>query len=268
MRLLHAALAAIFLFVLAPVAHARSHELRDPMPVAVPAGISQEVLTESIKRVLAGRGWEVTGESEGTIDSTLFIREHVARIHITYDARQVAFTYVDSVNLEYQEKKGKRFIHGNYIGWIDYLISDLNLRLQFPVAPATTAAAPAVTSTAAAATAAPAPASDADPLLRAGRGVGIRDVTAISGPAVLEAPEKKSMALVILTGGERSKTVAPGSYVVTVGCVVGGFGMRFEKAMTVERGYDYLFDCEGYAAARAKLRVTRAPLTATPAATP
>ena len=130
MRFASVVLAALSLFAFAPGVQARSQELVDPAPVSVPAGMDQEALVKDIKRALIGRGWAVASEQPGVIESTLHLRDHVARIKVTYDTQQVQFAYVDSTNLDYKERKGKRMIHGNYLGWISYLVADLTTNMQ------------------------------------------------------------------------------------------------------------------------------------------
>ena len=134
MRPMHVVLAVLSLFAFTGAVHARSAPLVDPDPVAVPAGLAQAQLVKDIKRTLLGRGWAITAEQPGRIDSTLNLREHVARIRVTYDAGQVRFAYVDSSNLDFAMKKGKPHIHGNYLGWIGYLVSDLSTNLQLSAA--------------------------------------------------------------------------------------------------------------------------------------
>ena len=75
------------------------------------------------------RSCRCSREQPGTIDSTLHLREHVARIKVDYDASQVRIAYVDSSNLDFKEKRGKRYIHGNYLGWIGYLVNDISTNL-------------------------------------------------------------------------------------------------------------------------------------------
>jgi hypothetical protein len=130
MRLPHILLAALSLFAFAGAVQARNAELIDPNPVAVPAGLSAEQVAKDIKRALIARGWEVTAEQPGQIDSTLHLREHVARIQVTYGTSSVRLAYVDSSNLDYAEKRGKRYIHGNYLGWLGFLVNDLETNLK------------------------------------------------------------------------------------------------------------------------------------------
>lgn len=124
-------LAAVLALIMAcGVAQARKAELADPDPVAIPAGLDQEQVTKDIKRALIGRGWSINDEKPGEIQSTLFLREHVARIRVTWDQKQVRLAYVDSDNLDYKEKQGKRYIHSNYLGWIGFLVQDLNTNFE------------------------------------------------------------------------------------------------------------------------------------------
>ena len=130
MRFLQGLFALLVLFAMAGQADARRAPLVDPEPVAIPAGLGTEQVVADIKRALIGRGWTVTAEQPGQIDSTLHLREHVARIRVSYDAQQVRFAYVDSSNLDYKLKRGKPYIHGNYLGWLGYLVGDLTTNLQ------------------------------------------------------------------------------------------------------------------------------------------
>lgn len=133
MRLMHLMLAALCLAAFAAfpgAVQARSAPLIDPDPIAIPAGTDPAKVAKDIKRALMGRGWSITNEQPGQIDSTLNLRAHVARIRVSYDAKHVRFAYVDSNNLDYKLKGGKPYIHKNYLGWIGYLTTDLSTNLQ------------------------------------------------------------------------------------------------------------------------------------------
>jgi len=108
----------------------RQAPLVDPPPLAVPTGMTQVQVSKAIKAALAGRGWAVAGEKDGVIDASLHLRKHVANIRISYDARQVRFAYVSSSELKYEEKRGRRYIHKNYLGWIQNLVDDTGRDLQ------------------------------------------------------------------------------------------------------------------------------------------
>ena len=129
-RALHACLAVLSLFAFAATVQARESVLADPAPVAIPSGLAQDLVVKDIKRALAGRGWEVTGEQPGQIDATIHLREHMAKIKVTYDEAKVQFAYVDSSNLDFSEKRGRRYIHRNYLGWMTYLTTDLATNMK------------------------------------------------------------------------------------------------------------------------------------------
>lgn len=108
----------------------RQAPLVNPDPIHVPAGLTDAQVAKAISSALIGRGWSVTAEKAGETDASLHLREHVARIAITYDASAVQVKYLDSENLKYEMKDGKPYIHKNYLGWIEYLVQDLNRSLQ------------------------------------------------------------------------------------------------------------------------------------------
>lgn len=134
MRLLQLLLAALVLALPSLPAHARSAVLADPAPVAIPAGLSQEQVVKDIKRALIGRGWAISSQAPGQIESTLNLRDHEARIRVTYDSTQVQLAYLDSRNLDYREKRGQRLIHSNYLGWIGFLVKDLDTNFKVSAA--------------------------------------------------------------------------------------------------------------------------------------
>lgn len=130
MRLLQPLLLIIALMLPQADAIAGREEIVDPAPVAIPAGLSEEQVVKDIRRALIGRGWTVKDQRPGEIDSELHLRDHVAIIKIAYDAKDVRISFVDSQNLDYREKKGKRYIHSNYLGWIGFLVQDLNTNFE------------------------------------------------------------------------------------------------------------------------------------------
>ena len=100
--------------------------LVDPEPVAIPAeGVTPDEVAQAIKAALIGRTWTVEKMAPGRIDAALYIRKHVARVAITYDASTIRIAYQSSENLDYKEKRGKRYIHDNYLGWIENLVGDI-----------------------------------------------------------------------------------------------------------------------------------------------
>lgn len=131
MRLIAIVLSALALFAFSGDVFASRHApLVDPAPVAVPPGATESSLSKDIKRALLGRGWTITDEKPGEIESTLFLRDHVAKIHISYDLKTVRINYVDSKNLDYTTRNGTPYIHANYLSWVQNVINDLNVNMQ------------------------------------------------------------------------------------------------------------------------------------------
>lgn len=108
----------------------RQAPLVDPDPITIPAGLSAQDVARAIKMSLINRTWTVTREAPGEIDATLNLRDHVARIAITYDDAQVRIAYLSSENLKFEEKRGTRYIHKNYLSWINNLTGDISRQLQ------------------------------------------------------------------------------------------------------------------------------------------
>lgn len=130
MRFAAIVLSVLALFAFSGAAHARKAPLTDPAPVSIPAGLDQEQVTKDIKRALIGRGWAIEQEQPGDITTVLHLRDHVARVHVTWDAGTIRIAYVDSTNLNYEDRRGKRFIHPNYLGWVNNIAQDMKTNLQ------------------------------------------------------------------------------------------------------------------------------------------
>ena len=108
----------------------RQSPLIDPAPLPVPPQTTVEQVAKAIKAALLHREWTITSEQPGEIGSTLHLRDHIARITITYDTREIRIRYVDSSNLKYEVKRnGTRLIHSNYAGWIQNLVADVRQNL-------------------------------------------------------------------------------------------------------------------------------------------
>ena len=131
MRFAAIVLSVFALFAFSGAAHARKAPLADPAPVSIPAGLDQAQVTKDIKRALIGRGWTIEQDQPGDIVSVLYLRTHVARVHVTWDASTIHIAYVDSKNLDYfEDRKGRRFIHPNYLGWVSNIAQDMKTNLQ------------------------------------------------------------------------------------------------------------------------------------------
>ena len=104
--------------------------LVDPEPVSVPAGIALPDVAKAIKVGIVRRGWVVTKDGNGQIEAVLNVRSHMAKVNIPYSTKEVAIHYAGSDNLDYQEKDGVKYIHGNYVKWAKNMQSDIQRELQ------------------------------------------------------------------------------------------------------------------------------------------
>jgi len=104
--------------------------LRDPSPVYVPAGMPMQGTRAAIIDTLPRHHWQLEGEQDNHLVAALYIRSHVARVFITYDAQAVWIQYADSQNLSYRVgHDGSRYIHPNYNRWVGNLARDLQRAL-------------------------------------------------------------------------------------------------------------------------------------------
>ena len=104
--------------------------LVDPEPVSVPAGMALTDVAKAIKVGIVRRGWVVTKDGNGQIEAVLNVRSHMAKVNIPYSTKEVAIHYAGSDNLDYQEKDGVKYIHGNYVKWAKNMQSDIQRELQ------------------------------------------------------------------------------------------------------------------------------------------
>jgi len=129
MNLLQRTLVATVLFAVSGVASARLAEVTDPDPVAVPAGMEQAKLVKAIKLAVLARKWQVTKEEPGYLEVTLNHRKHMLKYGINYGRKEIKFKYLDSAELNYREKDGRRLIHGNANKWVAKLRNDIDRQL-------------------------------------------------------------------------------------------------------------------------------------------
>jgi hypothetical protein len=103
--------------------------LVDPAPIPVPAGLDDKAVAKAIRLGGAQRGWIVTRQDPGIMELTLNIRTHMAKVGVKYDVQSIQLTYLGSNNLDYEVKKGNRYIHRNYPKWVNNLVNDIGVQL-------------------------------------------------------------------------------------------------------------------------------------------
>jgi hypothetical protein len=107
----------------------RQAPLVDPPPIDVPHDITLQNVSKAIEISLLRRGWTAANKTADGMDGILHLREHTAQIHIAFDASKIEIKYVSSTNLKFEEAKGERQIHKNYLGWIQNLVLDIKANL-------------------------------------------------------------------------------------------------------------------------------------------
>lgn len=120
----------VFLLGLMLAFEAAAATLTDNVPINVPDGVSTEQVEQALLWVLDRRAWSIADRKPGEIIAVQAPRLHVVRVKITYDSKGGNISYVDSVNMDYEEHDGKREIHRNYNNWVLNLSHDVETRLQ------------------------------------------------------------------------------------------------------------------------------------------
>jgi hypothetical protein len=95
-------------------------------PVTTTGG--KQSLADVEKAIIAAGntlGWQMKPISSGNILGTLYLRDHMAQVDITYSRSSYSITYKDSNNLKYDGTN----IHKNYNSWVQNL--DKAIRAQF-----------------------------------------------------------------------------------------------------------------------------------------
>lgn len=75
----------------------------------------------------ADRGWVTVKGADGHIQATLYVRQHMIKVDIIYDANGYTIKYVDSANMKYNANRNT--IHDKYVTWVQNLHTDIQKRL-------------------------------------------------------------------------------------------------------------------------------------------
>jgi hypothetical protein len=123
----------LFAFVLAAVSLPAMAGKQDPM--VVPAyervestnGIPPTAARIKAAIIHAGRtrGWTVADSEPGKVTLRYAPRTHEVVVAVRYDANGFKIEYVSSKDMNYEIKRGKAEIHGNYNRWIRNLALDI-----------------------------------------------------------------------------------------------------------------------------------------------
>jgi hypothetical protein len=118
-----------FLIASSAVAFAGRVEIREGT-VSYQQALGHDKLVETIIKAFVQRGWRIRERGNEHVLARLEHRRSTVDVKATWSDGVIHLTYVDSTNLDYVEKKGRRMIHGNYYKWITYLERDLTVFLN------------------------------------------------------------------------------------------------------------------------------------------
>lgn len=128
---------ALLLALAAAPAQAKVDELPEPQRIAVVGPMGKTPSLEQVRHAVATagapRGWQMVDEQPGRITLRNVVRgKHTVVVAVDYDAAGFRIDYVSSENMNYREKRGRRYIHPKYMQWTGLLAQDIGARLQAP----------------------------------------------------------------------------------------------------------------------------------------
>ena len=80
-----------------------------------------EDVSKSLEYALITKRWKITKHEGNVIHAFLHARTHSAKIRIEYGSDKYQIFYEDSTNLKFRIKENRRYIHHNYMRWIDLI---------------------------------------------------------------------------------------------------------------------------------------------------
>jgi len=88
---------------------------------SIPAGLTDEQIQKTMQNAGLVRGWVIKPVASGHMEATIYVRSHMAKVDIIYDAATYSIRYNDSENLGYKDGR----IHKNYNKWVQNLNMDI-----------------------------------------------------------------------------------------------------------------------------------------------
>lgn len=114
------------------LAHARSTELVDPKPIAV-TNIPLDKIETTLDASLAQKGWvkkKFLSDQPRAVEIEYAIRTHRIVMKLEYDTSSIKLSYANSEHLNYETKKGKSYIHPNYMVWTQGLADQISANIS------------------------------------------------------------------------------------------------------------------------------------------
>ena len=88
----------------------------------------KEQVRQAIKTAATSLGWIIKDIDPSTLEATLLLRSHVAKVTIPYSEKEYSLLYKSSENLDYNAEKNT--IHKNYNSWITNLDRRIQVQLS------------------------------------------------------------------------------------------------------------------------------------------
>lgn len=119
----------IFALIVGLGACVRQDPLINPPPVNAQE-LSMDDMEAAIFEGCAKRGWSPASVQDGVVEATLYLREHVAVVRISFLPGRFTIKYVRSDKLNYgKDKNGGELIHPNYNDWVQFLKNDITVAI-------------------------------------------------------------------------------------------------------------------------------------------
>lgn len=131
MRLSFKKIAYVFSVVLlaSSLTACKSKPIKNVDAQALPSTVeSAAQVKDAILRAGKTLGWVVKEKDANTLEATLLLRKHVAKITIPYSDKSYSLLYNMSENLNYNAEE--QTIHSNYNGWIGNLDKQIQIQLD------------------------------------------------------------------------------------------------------------------------------------------
>jgi hypothetical protein len=85
------------------------------------------------KAIMAGavsKGWTIKEEGSGKIRLDLDVRnKHQVVAEVVYTTKMYVVKYLTSTNMGHKEEGGVKFVHPNYVKWVNDLVNNINAQL-------------------------------------------------------------------------------------------------------------------------------------------
>lgn len=123
-----AIITTLVLCLFSPTIYARSTTLTEPAPVTLNCDLSEKKMQIGIRNGGAMRGWVIVNQTAGNTELN-YVKgdKYSITVDVNYTANTFAVKYKDSMNLDYKEKKGVRYLHPNAVKWMINLSGDIRL---------------------------------------------------------------------------------------------------------------------------------------------